>query len=543
MMQKLLKSMQTGASKAKSHSVNTIIYAWRRADAESLSQFLSAQGFAAGCYHAGLSSSQRSKMQQQFESGQLKIIVATIAFGMGIDKADVTAVIHTYLPSSVEDYVQQTGRAGRNGQLSHCYLLIDDESCISQHALAYAHTPSRLQVMAFLSNIFRLLPSKPEKTTPGTSNQPCRLQSHVCFSLSAVARMLDCPEATVQTYLAVFERGCSGKDIVISVTNESHLNRVQGSFRDLKDLPVASDAQNDVRSSIMIALRRRSQGIEFDVSLFELSQELNLTTKLTVRELYALQQEGFIQYNLSDPAYLVTLSSSSQSDLIIFDSTEQYWEWFSSTSRQLCETLEALDRLNAKRVLDMRAMAKVIESASNVDSGVDLLTDEQSHDERQHQLRDLLNSYMEGRIQQVESSYPVPTNPLVSAFANMPSILKNSADIENQARKDAMVLVRDPNLLSTASAMSTSIISCFGIDFDLQEMRKQHIALTAFKIMYGALASTAGNGHPTWRGSSYWGKCKNLDPNKLLQLCLASTGTACNGTLGDALDLDMNTVN
>lgn len=74
-----------------------------------------------------MSPAQRRKIQNHFMVGKLRIVVATVAFGMGLDKADVRAVIHYNLPKSFESYVQEIGRAGRDGQVSHCHVFLDPE--------------------------------------------------------------------------------------------------------------------------------------------------------------------------------------------------------------------------------------------------------------------------------------------------------------------------------------------------------------------------------------------------------------------------------
>ncbi|MEI7891407.1 MAG: RecQ family ATP-dependent DNA helicase [bacterium] len=107
----------------KSIAGSGIIYAITRKETEELVRFFKENGINAGAYHAGMTPDKRSKIQNDFMENKFKVIIATIAFGMGVDKADIRFVIHVGMPSSPEGYYQEAGRAGRDGENAFCILL------------------------------------------------------------------------------------------------------------------------------------------------------------------------------------------------------------------------------------------------------------------------------------------------------------------------------------------------------------------------------------------------------------------------------------
>jgi ATP-dependent DNA helicase RecQ len=102
-----------------------IIYAATVKTVEAVAEFLGRAGFAVACYHGQLGARQRAESQERFMRGEVRAMVATNAFGMGIDKPDVRFVIHYCIPGSLESYYQECGRAGRDGEEARCVLLFD----------------------------------------------------------------------------------------------------------------------------------------------------------------------------------------------------------------------------------------------------------------------------------------------------------------------------------------------------------------------------------------------------------------------------------
>ena len=119
-----LLNLLTRDPRFKSGSI--IVYCSLRAQCQTLAQYLSTHSVQADYYHAGRSARDRQRIQTRFMRGNLRVVVATVAFGMGIDKQDVRGVVHYNCATSMEAYVQEVGRAGRDGCDAYCHLFFDD---------------------------------------------------------------------------------------------------------------------------------------------------------------------------------------------------------------------------------------------------------------------------------------------------------------------------------------------------------------------------------------------------------------------------------
>ena len=127
-----------------------IIYCATRRRTEQVAEFLQAQGIEADRFHAGLAPEEKKTIQQRFIAGELRAIAATNAFGMGIDKPDVRLVIHADIPSSLENYLQEAGRAGRDQQQAHCVLLYTNDDVERQFGMSARSRLTRREIHGVL---------------------------------------------------------------------------------------------------------------------------------------------------------------------------------------------------------------------------------------------------------------------------------------------------------------------------------------------------------------------------------------------------------
>ncbi|HEV7518274.1 MAG TPA: ATP-dependent DNA helicase RecQ [Thermoanaerobaculia bacterium] len=131
----------------------TIVYVTQQKTAEEVAAALARHGFAARAYHAGMEDDERARVQDEFLVSEKAVVVATIAFGMGIDKADIRRVIHYNLPKSLENLAQEIGRAGRDGLPAVCETLVCTDDLLALRNFAYGDTPDLGAVRELLSEL------------------------------------------------------------------------------------------------------------------------------------------------------------------------------------------------------------------------------------------------------------------------------------------------------------------------------------------------------------------------------------------------------
>lgn len=142
-----------------------IVYTFTRKEAESIAEFLSAKKIPAQAYHAGLPTNQKNETYRAFLNDEIRVVVATVAFGMGIDKSNIRFVVHTTLPKTIENYYQEIGRAGRDGLDASTLLLFSASDFSDRKRMIDTQSDSPYKKLAF---------DKLEATSRFASSEVCR---------------------------------------------------------------------------------------------------------------------------------------------------------------------------------------------------------------------------------------------------------------------------------------------------------------------------------------------------------------------------------
>lgn len=205
---------------------SVIVYVWRQRDAETVAEQLVGAGIEGGvvCYHGGMGAGQRAKAQSRFMRRKARVIVATVAFGLGIDKADVKGVLHLCLPPSLEHYLQEIGRAGRNGTPARAIALVLDDEARIRSSLAYSDGIAKSQI-TMLCLILQDLVDKAVQDVldvnraddTSTFELPALPSIDIALPLSSTVDAIDCKEETIETMLSLLEEDKQSMNALLSV--------------------------------------------------------------------------------------------------------------------------------------------------------------------------------------------------------------------------------------------------------------------------------------------------------------------------------------
>ncbi|PRQ39982.1 putative DNA helicase [Rosa chinensis] len=262
-----------------------IIYCKFQFETEMISRYLCDNNINAKSYHSGIPSKDRTHVQELFFTNKIRVVVATVAFGMGLDKRDIGSVIHYTLPESLEEYVQEIGRAGRDGRLSYCHLYFDDNTYYKLRSLMYSDGVDEYVVNKFLCQVF-------------TSDENLKGKIYSLVKETA-SRKFDMKEEVMLTILTQLELG---EVQYLHLLPEINVTCILNFH---KTSPVLL-AEKDVLIAAILKKSETKHGqCVFDIPT--IANSIGVTTTILTNHLQNLKLKGEVTYEVKDQAYCYTI--------------------------------------------------------------------------------------------------------------------------------------------------------------------------------------------------------------------------------------------
>ena len=308
-----------------------IIYCPMQYLADSVAQWLRSKGESCMSYHSGIGNYRRNKVQEDFITGKIRIIVATVAFGMGIDKTNINGVIHLSLPYSLEHFIQGSGRAGRNGLEANVHVFINEKSLNYSRALIYSSHVTKKHVVMLI----KLL--RP-KTLKRARDQP-RPEGPVLYKI--IGEMTEELGLDKERILSLFyyleSKNVISSVFVCPVTLNVSFHKTQ---------PDVLAEKYAIISQILTTGKKLAQSRR--VHLPELCEKINLTIEEVIKVVKRLSATGEIFAEFNDEAFVITAGNLPE-ELELLSLAKETEEYFSSIEEVFRKKIETcfmiLDRV------------------------------------------------------------------------------------------------------------------------------------------------------------------------------------------------------
>jgi ATP-dependent DNA helicase RecQ len=263
----------------KKEAQGGIIYAATRKNVETLTRALQSKGYKAGSYHAGMEMESRKFVQDRFMEGTLPVVVATNAFGMGIDKADLRFVVHYDIPGSIEAYYQEVGRAGRDGKPATCLLLFNYADTFTQEFFIDGSCPPRDMIERTYEVLCDIGTDEIEMTQKALAERLGRAKSNE-MAVSSCLKILE--------KAGYIERGSDGEHqarVTLRMEPEELRRQVEGKSNTQKEIV-------NYCLDVLEGSKDRTLLVDLDV----MAESLDLLPEQLRRHLSALHQAGSMEY-------------------------------------------------------------------------------------------------------------------------------------------------------------------------------------------------------------------------------------------------------
>ena len=331
--QNIAKKLQGTLNSAR----RAIVYCSFRKDADNLARALVISGIRAKSYHSGVYVSEREKILGGFVKGTIKVVVATTAFGMGINVQSVDAVIHVSMPRSLEEYVQQIGRAGRSGEIAECICFLSANDYLTLRSLSSNPYISQDTVETVLQLIFSQSRKGDYKTIDLSKIQQGKI-----------------PEETIESMICYLEKKSSSIRFFGTVPLKARISFYAMQAHEMTD--------SSTVSSILKACPRPRQGV-YHVDVGRLCTELGLSPAKAFQELSAMSRQSLIGFQTSKEKGICVRIDTDLKPRDINKLVEEVLNWLSSMNTMIIDKLDAAYRtFQAASLLDTAQQGDALRS-------------------------------------------------------------------------------------------------------------------------------------------------------------------------------------
>ncbi|RUS20545.1 hypothetical protein BC937DRAFT_94980 [Endogone sp. FLAS-F59071] len=325
-----------------------IIYVMKQNQADTLASYLRVRNFNADSYHAGKGAQERHTVQTNFMRGHLRILVATIAFGLGLNKADVRSVIHFSMPKSLENYVQEIGRSGRDGLPAYCHHFLSHEDYLKLRSLAHGDSVDEVPVRRLLLRVV-----KPQSDNdvneegqgkfdkvkkPRRSDGGLRTRM-VAVDIERTEWDLDMRREVVATLLSYLE--LDERQLVKLLPPIFTTCNIRFTNTDAETL---ADKHPLVEAVLKHARKIRST---FACNSIELCESLQMTFPELHQSLNQLKRQREIHYEFIQPAFCVEIPDDLSEVFVEEEDEETY---FRDLQQRIMDKVKALERARIEKV-------------------------------------------------------------------------------------------------------------------------------------------------------------------------------------------------